>query len=177
MAGSISFNIDYYIDATHNLYKISILCAVSSCSDTGTTLFHCELFLLLIVSELHRIIFCFYWDGSCLLSKAIWLNVSSHWNPNIQLKQFLFYVRFSSFWTVVHLITRIQLSRKLSKQNKYWSWSQKKNYISLPFTCPQHKEHHCAMANARSNFPSVALSLLTTSAYYPKALWHITRSD
>lgn len=78
VAGSISFNIDYHIDATHNLYKISILCAVSSCSAMGTTLFHCELFLLLIVSELHCIIFCFYGDGSCLLSKAIWLNVSSH---------------------------------------------------------------------------------------------------
>lgn len=124
-AARTAFNVGYYIDSTHNLFKINLICRKPSCSATGAALLCCEFFLLLIVSRLYHTLFCFCLDGSCLWAfsafhclKAIWINATSHLNPNIQLKRL-----FSH--------SRMKLSRRPSKQKKSWSWSQKK--ISLTF--------------------------------------------
>lgn len=55
----------------------------------------------------------------------------------------------------MHLVTRTQLLRRLSRQKKTWSWSQKINFINLPSTYSLYKEDKRILANVISSFPLV----------------------
>lgn len=54
-----------------------------------------------------------------------------------------------------HLVTRMQLWKRLSRQKKSWRWSQKINFINLLSTYSQDKEDKRILANVISSFPLV----------------------